>query len=51
MAEIEQRARDLQHARAALPDTVPGSLSNIEPPRFPKVPLRGFVTDKDHNNG
>lgn len=33
----EQHARDLVHARAARPDTAPGSLEGINPPRYPKV--------------
>lgn len=39
MADTEQRARDLEHARAACPNTAPGSLEGIKPPRYPKVVL------------
>lgn len=44
------KARDLEHARAACPNTAPGSLEGIKPPRYPKVQLRDFVPDKDSSD-
>lgn len=33
MGDIEQRARDLQRARAARPNNPAGSLATVKPPR------------------
>lgn len=33
MADIEQRARDLQRVRAAHPNNAAGSLATVKPPR------------------
>ena len=40
MADIEQRALELQRARAACPNTVPGSLATVKPPRNRRTRLR-----------
>jgi len=43
MADIEQRAFELQRARAACPNTVPGSLATVKPPRNRRTRLREDV--------
>jgi len=40
MADIEQRARDLQRVRAAHPNNAAGSLANVKPPRDLRTKVR-----------
>ncbi len=40
MADIEQRARDLQRVRAAHPNNAAGSLATVQPPRDLRTKVR-----------
>lgn len=47
MADIEQRARDLQRVRAAHPNNPAGSLATAKPPRDLRTKVRP-VTEEQH---
>jgi len=47
MADIEQRARDLQRVRAAHPHNPAGSLATAKPPRDLRTKVRP-VTEEQH---
>lgn len=51
MADIEQRAFELQRARAACPNTIPGSLATVKPPRDLRTTIRPVAELKECTNG
>ncbi len=51
MADIEQRARDLQRVRAAHPNNAAGSLATVKPPRNLRVRVPAVAEIKECTNG